>query len=150
MSTYVVLASYTERGIQHIRESPKRLDAVRRRCPDGTTVLSGEDFAKSGWFEGRVIPLAGRGLAPVAYQVRWAGKTVLVAGRIPVKYSPPAMQQLRAALAAPGGSAKRYEQSLDSLVGINPNLWLPALPVHGQNANVYDREWADVIEVNKP
>ena len=29
MSTYVVLANYTERGIQHIRESPKRLDAVR-------------------------------------------------------------------------------------------------------------------------
>ena len=30
MSTYVALVNYTERGIQHIRDSPKRLDAVRR------------------------------------------------------------------------------------------------------------------------
>jgi uncharacterized protein with GYD domain len=29
MSTYVALANYTERGLQHIRDSPKRLDAVR-------------------------------------------------------------------------------------------------------------------------
>ena len=29
MSTYVVLANYTERGIQNIRDSPQRLDAVR-------------------------------------------------------------------------------------------------------------------------
>lgn len=34
MSTYVALANYTERGIQHIRESPKRLDAVRRQLEE--------------------------------------------------------------------------------------------------------------------
>ena len=31
MSTYVALVNYTERGSQHIRESPKRLDAGRRQ-----------------------------------------------------------------------------------------------------------------------
>ena len=34
MSTYVALANYTERGIQHIRELPKRLDAVRRQLEE--------------------------------------------------------------------------------------------------------------------
>ena len=34
MSTYVALANYTERGIQHIRESPSRLDAVRRQLEE--------------------------------------------------------------------------------------------------------------------
>ena len=34
MSTYVALVNYTERGIQHIRESPKRVDAVRRQLED--------------------------------------------------------------------------------------------------------------------
>ena len=31
MSTYVALVNYTERGIQHIRESPQRVDSVRRQ-----------------------------------------------------------------------------------------------------------------------
>ncbi len=34
MSTYVALVNYTERGIQHIRNSPKRLDAVRRQLEE--------------------------------------------------------------------------------------------------------------------
>lgn len=34
MSTYVALANYTERGIQHIRDSPRRLDAVRRQLEE--------------------------------------------------------------------------------------------------------------------
>ena len=34
MSTYVALVNYTERGIQHIRDSPKRLDAVRRQLEE--------------------------------------------------------------------------------------------------------------------
>ncbi len=34
MSTYVALVNYTERGIQHIRESPKRVDSVRRQLED--------------------------------------------------------------------------------------------------------------------
>jgi uncharacterized protein with GYD domain len=34
MSTYVALANYTERGIQNIRQSPKRLDAVRQELEE--------------------------------------------------------------------------------------------------------------------
>lgn len=31
MPTYVALANYTEKGLQHIRDSPRRLDAVRQQ-----------------------------------------------------------------------------------------------------------------------
>ena len=34
MSTYIALANYTERGIQHIRDAPKRLDSVRQQLEE--------------------------------------------------------------------------------------------------------------------
>jgi hypothetical protein len=31
---------------------------------------------------------------------------------------------------------------------VNPDLWLPAVPIHGQNANLYDQDWAKVVAQN--
>ena len=33
MSTYIILGSYTEKGITNMKESPKRLDAGRQAAP---------------------------------------------------------------------------------------------------------------------
>src|SRR5262249_42687408 len=72
------------------------LEAVRRRCPAGTELLTEEGLEKAGWLDVRAVPLAGRGVAPVAYRLRWAGKTVLLSGEMPVKPgSPPAFEELR-------------------------------------------------------
>jgi hypothetical protein len=38
---------------------------------------------------------------------------------------------------------------LAALAGVAPDLWLPAVPVHGQNANLYDDDWARVLEQNR-
>jgi len=40
-------------------------------------------------------------------------------------------------------------RSLDRLAQVNPNLWLPAVPVHGQNANLYDHNWEKVLAQNR-
>jgi hypothetical protein len=32
---------------------------------------------------------------------------------------------------------------------VTPDLWLPAVPVHGQNANLYDRDWENVLGQNR-
>ena len=124
------------------------LDSVRRACPDGAEILTEDDLGKKGWFEVRAIPLRGRGRAPMAYQLRWAGKTVLISGRIPVKLNTESVQYLLREVAGPEGNASHFQDSLDVLKEVMPDLWLPAISVHGQNANVYDREWADVLDQN--
>jgi hypothetical protein len=125
------------------------LDAVRHRCPAGTSVLTGEECIKESGLEGKVIPLAGRGLAPLAYALKWAGKTVLVSGRIPVKMNVPEVMRLRDDLKGPGSDAGKYVRSLDRLAEVSPSVWLPAVPVHGQNANLYNEEWAEVLAQNR-
>jgi glyoxylase-like metal-dependent hydrolase (beta-lactamase superfamily II) len=149
------------------------VEEVRGLCPAGVAVLTEEDLEKGGGFEVRAIPLGGRGLAPVAYRLRWAGKTVLVTGRIPEKYprlnieqlrlaigtavlrgdplagNQPEIEQLRRAIGWDRTRREQYAASLDRLDQVRPDLWLPAVPVEGQNANVYDREWADVLHGNR-
>jgi hypothetical protein len=125
------------------------LDAVRRLCPDGTDILTEDDLEKAGWFEVQALPLGGRGVAPLAYRLRWAGKTVLVSGRIPEKLAAPTAEQVLRDVAGPGGSVEEYRKSLDRLEPVKPDLWLPAVPVHGQNANLYDQDWAKVVAQNR-
>ncbi len=125
------------------------LDVVRAVCPPGTELLTEGDLAGKGWFEVRAIPLAGRGHAALAYRFPWAGKTVLVSGRIPVKASVPSVEQMFRDVFGPAGNRDEYLRSLDDLKDVGPDLWLPAVPVHGQNANLYDRDWAQVLERNR-
>jgi metallo-beta-lactamase class B len=124
------------------------LDVVQRMCPAGTEVLTEAGLDKNGWFKVQALPLRGRGRAPLAYRIRWADKTVLVSGRIPVKLTIPAGAQLLSEVSGSEGNRGDYQRSLHELRGVNPDLWLPAVPVHGQNANLYDREWEDVIQEN--
>lgn len=121
---------------------------VQRLCPEGTKVIPAED-EENGWFEVKTLILEGRGVAPAAYVLRWAGKSVLVSGNIPVKLTTPSAQRLWNDLSGPGGNAAGYAKSLELLEQQSPDLWLPAVPVHGQNANLYDRDWAKVIGQNK-
>ena len=86
----------------------------------------------------------------MAYQLRWAGKMVLISGRIPVKPDAAALDQVQRDVAAgPAGSSAAYTASLERLLRVQPDLWLPAVPVHGQNANLYDREWTAVLAQNR-
>ena len=80
--------------------------------------------------------------------MRWAGKTVLLSGRIPVKLSASTVELLLRKVMDPGGGAEQYVESLDRLAQVNPDLWLPAVPVHGQNANLYDRDWGKILAQN--
>jgi hypothetical protein len=49
----------------------------------------------------------------------------------------------------PGDRAAEYLKALETLATVKPDLWLPAVPVHGQNANLYDRDWEDVLAENR-
>lgn len=121
---------------------------IRRQLPATAEVLSAEDSAASELPEGRVLVLAGRSKESLGYFFRWEKRMVLVTGRIPLKPSVPGAQELQGDINGPGGSAAQYIRSLDQLRRIVPNLWLPAVPVHGQNANLYDQEWERLLAQN--
>jgi len=125
------------------------LEDIRRMCPAGTDVLGHDELAARGWFDVKVLALGGRGAAPVAYDFRWTEKNVLVSGRIPVKPSEPSLGELQADMARADGDVAEYLSSLRALARLRPDLWLPAVPVHGQNANLYDHDWESVLDVNR-
>jgi hypothetical protein len=124
------------------------LKDIERLCPAGTKVLTEDDLVRNDWFEVKTLALQGRGTAPLAYEFRWGNKTVLVSGRIPVKTSGPALEELQRDVVA-RGQADAYVRALYALRKTSPDVWLPAVPVHGQNANLYDREWEAVLLRNR-
>ena len=123
--------------------------AVKAICPPETVVLTEDELIGTGWIPVRVVKLAGRGVAPVAYEVKLQGKTVLVSGRMPVKLSPRSVEELLRSLGEPGGDKQGYANSLRRLEALTPAVWLPLAPVDGQNANLYGREWADLLAGNR-
>ena len=48
-----------------------------------TISIPSDELPGKGWFEVVLTPLERPGIAPVAYQVPWAGKKVLFSGRVP-------------------------------------------------------------------
>src|SRR5262249_51461031 len=127
---------------------PVGLPALHESCPPGTVIVPADTLADQGWFPVKVVPLKGRGVAPIAYVVPWAGKTVLFSGRIPTRINPETWGPLISGLSKSMETRLEYLSSIDRLGEVKPDLWLPAIPTDGQNANVSDNEWRDVLEEN--
>ena len=124
------------------------LNAIRGSCPPGTTLLAAEELPARGWFPARVVPLRGRGLAPVAYSVTLNGKTVLFSGRIPVQSKTEIERALVAEISRSRLTAIDYLIAVNQLSAVKPDLWLPAASADDQNANIYDAEWETLIHFN--
>lgn len=124
------------------------LNRIKESCPDGTVVLSAEESPDLGWFKVRPIPLRGPGLAPIAFEVTWTDKTVLFSGRVPIKINHETWPRLEVELSKSKEATLEYVISVDKLGDLRPDLWLPAVPADGQNANLYGDEWQDLITDN--
>ena len=85
----------------------------------------------------------------MAYQIDWKDKQVLVSGRIPTRIDQASVEQLIADLNGPLGDPEQYYRSMMLLSNIEPDIWLPAKPIHDQNANVYANQWPDTIRDNQ-
>ncbi len=121
---------------------------LERTCPAGTVILPAEALAARGGLDIVPFPLRGRGVAPIAYHVGWAGKTVLFSGRIPIKTNGHTDAALLAEIAKSRDMTLDYLGSVYRLAGVKPDLWLPSVPVDGQNAHLYDDEWPDILDDN--
>ena len=124
------------------------VSAIKAICPPGTTVLSAKELPGKGWFPVTPIPLRGRGSAPMAYLIPWAGKTVLLSGRIPVQLDHDSIEALSSDLSASTENAIEYLLSIQQLEALKPDLWLPIVPSDDQNANLYDTDWKHIIANN--
>ena len=142
------LKELVEKGQAQVVASSSAIDRLKESCPPGTVILAAEELGQKGWFPVTTIPLGGRGVAPIAYHLSWAGKTVLVSGKIPVWLNHDSQEKLIAELTKSKDNLRRYFLSITELDKLKPNLWLPANSVHGQNANLYDGEWKQLIENN--
>ena len=67
---------------------------------------------------------------------------------IPIKPDHAAMTRLFADLSKSAEWPRDYARSILEIEPIVPDLWLPANPSDGQNANLYDREWREIIDAN--
>jgi glyoxylase-like metal-dependent hydrolase (beta-lactamase superfamily II) len=128
---------------------PQGIRIVQEACPAGTVVASADDLQKLGGLPGKPVPLHGRGLAPMAYLFSWSQKTVLFSGQIPIKVNYEAREALLSDFLEARGDVAQYCSSLHDLRAIKPHLWLPAVPSDGQNANLYDNEWEQIIADNR-
>jgi glyoxylase-like metal-dependent hydrolase (beta-lactamase superfamily II) len=122
---------------------------IRQLCPPGTNVMSPEELQSADWLPVRAIPLAGRGLGPIAYSITWKEKSVLVSGKFPIFVTDASASELANDLRAPTGSGGDYLNSLKQLRAISPDLWLPSVVIYGQNANLYDHQWTNMIDQNR-
>lgn len=124
------------------------LQALKDSCPPGTALLPAEDLPKEDWFAVTPLPLRGRGGAVAAYLLPWAGKTVLFTGKIPLALDQRTAKELFLDLTRSRTATMDYLLSINRLEDLNPAIWLPAVPANGQNANLYAREWKEMIARN--
>ncbi len=117
-------------------------------CPAAIVILSAWELSDRGWVPVSPISVQGRGEEAIAYQLSWGGKTVLFSGCIPIKINHHSHDALVADLASPHGDLRGYFISITKLQNEHPDLWLPAYPADGQNANLYDKHWDRTIEDN--
>ena len=122
---------------------------VEEMCPAGTVVLTEKELPAQGWFDVKALPLHGRGVAPMAYELSWAGKAVLFSGRIPVPVSKAGGDTPRLDFQGSRMNSPEFAASLGRLQEAKPQLWLPAETGDRQNANLYDGEWEEIIVLNR-
>ena len=91
------------------------LERLKQSLPRGTTIVPAGDLAGMGWFKVTTIPLAGRGFAPVAYELAWSGKKVLISGKIPQLITQETGQNLIRDLTSENGEVRGYIESLNTL-----------------------------------
>jgi glyoxylase-like metal-dependent hydrolase (beta-lactamase superfamily II) len=144
------LEEFVRRSHARVVCSPDGIAGIRQLCGPDSVVLSSDELPIAGWFPVTTIRLGGRGVSPVAYVLRWAGKNVLLAGSIPADIDQNEPVELSADLAANSiATTEAYIESLERLAKARPDLWLPAVPLNGRNANVYGQSWAEMLEKNR-
>lgn len=121
---------------------------IRAKSSVPVQLMTPQELAEAGWFSIRAIPLEGCGAGTVAYLFRWENRDVLASGNVPTTFGQESLDDLQNTLQGEWIDSHRCRDSLSQLRERRPDLWLPAYPKNGQNANLYDSQWGDVLHRN--
>ncbi len=142
------LSEIVQRCHARVFASAQGVDRIRQSLPAGAVVLPVEQFSSEYSLKVSPISVPGRGIAPVAYWLRWAGKNVLFSGRIPIRVTIETWNELIRNLSPSKDSAQDYLSSIRKLEQLSPDVWLPAVATEGRNCNLYDYDWQDILAAN--
>jgi len=122
--------------------------AIAPSLPPTISWRTPAELEKAGWFQVQAISLPGGGPGATAYLLRWLDRDVLLSGSTPSTLGPASLEHLHDTLRGPAGDYREYVDALSQLRNLKPNLWLPAHPTNGQNANLYDDQWLQILRGN--
>lgn len=83
------------------------------------------------------------------FHIEWQGATIVFSGEYPIQGASQEAEQLGGLLSSAAGGAEAYVTAMRRLLDLHPDLWLPAHPRNGRNANLYGSEWAEAILLNR-
>ncbi len=121
------------------------MELIRSQCPSGTAVLSTKELDKSQLPAVTPVELGRSDTTLIAYVMRSSGKTILISSTIPTGGNPTMAGELISRSEKSSLTPSDFVNVLRRLLQIQPNLWLPAVPLNGQNANLYDEQWKSVL-----
>lgn len=121
------------------------LELIRSQCPPGTVVLPTKELNKSPLPGVTAIELGRSNTTLIAYVLQLSGKTILISSTIPTGGNRRTVEELISRSGISGLTPSEFVNVLRRLRQIDPDLWLPSVSVNGQNANLYDEEWKNLL-----
>ena len=152
----VLLTACGEREISGLREfvevsqasvfvAEADMEFIRSRCASGAIVLSATELNKSQFSGVTPLELGRSTTTLMAYLLQLSGKTILISSTIPTGGNRQMVGELISRSGNSGLSPSDFVNVLRRLHQVDPDLWLPAVSLNGQNSNLYDEEWKSVL-----
>jgi glyoxylase-like metal-dependent hydrolase (beta-lactamase superfamily II) len=123
--------------------------AIEDTCPAGTTIIGPDELSRRKWFDVEPVLPGGPRAGSLGYLLRWESKRVLFSGRIPIRPPRAAQRQTMRELVVSLGGVGEFLGTLNPFRKLRPDLWLPAVPADGQNANLDAGEWSIILAQNE-
>lgn len=142
------LGALVEQGGYEVVAPAAAVETLRGRLPAGAQIRSVDGWELPGGIPLSRHPIEGFGRWSGACEFHFAGKKVLVSGRVPVVPMERAITLIARELRNPGADPVALVKSLRQLRDLKPDVWLPATVVNDQNANLYDDDWVKTVDRN--
>ncbi len=154
--TAVLLTACSEREVSGLKKlvedtqasvyaAEADMDLIRSQCPSGTVVRSTKDLDTSQWPGVTPVELVRSNTTWIAYILQVSGKTILISSTIPTGGNRKIIGELISRSEISSLMPSDFANALRRLLQIKPDLWLPSVSLNGQNADLYDQEWKNIL-----
>ncbi len=139
------LPSLVEKTNCQVVSSESNFAVLRSLGVPDARLTSIEALKAAGWIDVETLMMSDRQPGAMGYVIQCCGKKVMVSGRLPLRMGGAGPFAVARILAGPPQEIGTYRELFRRLREVNPDLWLPAEPLYGRNANWYSDEWHDQV-----